>query len=121
MAKANIAVCYYIFVNVVGHLQEQISKLENGAEMNQTLDGMFAKSISAARQAYIRALMNTRMTEGSARDHCLAMMSHISQAKVIEATLEEEMKIDIILESLPDNFNKFKMNYNINKLKLTPT
>ena len=37
------------------------------------------------------------------------------------AKLEEEIQIDIILESLLDNFNQFKINYNINKLKLTPT
>ena len=47
--------------------------------MIQTLDGMFAKSSSAARQATIRALMNTRITMGSVMDHCLAMMSHISR------------------------------------------
>ena len=35
--------------------------------------------------------MNTRMTGGSVRDHCLAMMSHISRAEVMGATLEEEM------------------------------
>ena len=89
--------------------------------MIQTLDGMFAKSSSASRQAAIRALMNTRMTGGSVRDHYLAMMSHISRVFVTGATLEEEMKIDIILESLPDSFNQFKMNYNMNKLNLTPT
>ena len=89
--------------------------------MIQTLDGMFAKSSSASRKAVIRALMNTRMTRGSVRDHCLAMMSHINRAEVMGATLEEEMKIDIILESLSDSFNQFKMNYNMNKLNLTPT
>ena len=89
--------------------------------MIQTLDGMFAKSSSAARQAVIKALMNTRMTRKSVRDHCLAMMSHISQVEMMGATLEEEMKIDIILKSLSDGFNQFKMNYNMNKLNLTPT
>ena len=69
----------------------------------------------------IRALMKTRMNGGSVRDHFLLMMSHISQVEVMGATLEEEMKIDIILKSLPDSFNQFKINYNMNKLKLTPT
>ena len=82
--KANIAVRYYILANVAYHLQEQISKLESGAEMIQTVDGMFAKSSSASRQAAIRALMNTRMIGGSVRDHCLAMMSHISWTEVME-------------------------------------
>ena len=119
--KANIAVHFYILASVAGHLQEQISKLESGVEMIQILDGMFAKSSTASRQAAIRALMNTRMTGGSVRDHCLAMMSHINQAEVMGKTLEEKMKIDIILESLLDSFNQFKMNYNMNKSNLTPT
>ena len=85
--KANIAVHCYILASVVDHLYEQISKLESGAEMIQTLDGMFVKSSSAARQAAIRALMNTRMTRSSVRDHCLAMMSHINRAEVMGANI----------------------------------
>ena len=49
------------------------------------------------------------------------MMSHLNRAEMMGATLEEGMKIDIILESLLDSFSQFKMNYNMNKLKLTPT
>ena len=81
---------------------------------------MFAKSSSTARQAAIGALMNTRMTGGNVRDHCLKMMGHISTAEVMGAKLDQEMKIDLILESLPNSFGQFKLNYNMNKLKLTP-
>ena len=81
---------------------------------------MFAKSSSTARQAAIGALMNTRMTRGNVRNHCLKMMGHISTAEVMGAKLDQEMKIDMILESLPNSFGQFKMNYNMNKLKLTP-
>ena len=81
---------------------------------------MFAKSSSTARQAAIGALMNTRITGGNVRDHCLKMMGHISTAKVMRAKLDQEMKIDMILESLPNSFGQFKMNYNMKKLKLTP-
>ena len=81
---------------------------------------MFAKSSSTARQAAIGALMNTRMAGGNVRDHCLKMMGHISTAEVMGAKMDQEMKIDMILESLPNSFGQFKMNYNMNKLKLTP-
>ena len=89
-------------------------------EIIQTLDGMFAKSSSTARQEAIGALMNTRMTGGNVRDHCLKMMGHISTAEVMGAKLDQEMKIDLILESLPNSFGQFNLNYNMNKLKLTP-
>ena len=47
-------------------------------------------------------------------------MGHISTAEVMGAKLDQEMKIDLILESLPNSFGQFKLNYNMNKLKLTP-
>lgn len=48
------------------------------------------------------------------------MMAHLIQAKVMRTKLEQKSQINIILESLPDSFSLFKMNYNINKLDLTP-
>ncbi|XP_060674734.1 uncharacterized protein LOC132804413 [Ziziphus jujuba] len=117
---ANTKTHCYILANIAEHLQKQLDSLECVSEMIQTLDGMYAKSSSTARQATIGALMNTRMTGGSVWDHCLKMMAHISTAEVMGAKLEQEMKIDMILESLPDSFSQFKMNYNMNKLKLTP-
>ena len=56
---------------------------------------MFAKSSSVARQAIVKALMTTCMTKGSVRDHYLTIMSHLSQAEMIGAKLEDEMQIDI--------------------------
>ena len=48
------------------------------------------------------------------------MMGHISTTEVMGAKLDQEMQIDLILESLPNSFGQFKLNYNMNKLKLTP-
>ena len=58
-----------------------------------------------ARQATIGALMNTLMAGGSVRDHCLKIMGHISTTKVMGAKLEQDMKVDLILEFLPNSFN----------------
>ena len=118
--RANTTARCYILASVAEHLRKQINDLESVLEIIQTLDGMFAKSSSTARQAAIGALMNTRMTGGNVRDHCLKMMGHISTAEVMGAKLDQDMKIDLILESLPNSFGQFKLNYNMNKLKLTP-
>ena len=118
--RANTTARCYILASVAEHLRKQINDLESVLEIIQTLDGMFAKSSSTTRQAAIGVLMNTRMTRGNVRDHCLKMIGHISTAEVMGAKLDQEMKIDMILESLPNSFGQFKMNYNMNKLKLTP-
>ena len=88
--------------------------------MVQTLDGMFAKSSTTARQVAIGTLMNTCIIGESVQDHCLKMKGHISTVEVMEAMLEQEMKGHMILKSLPYSFNQLKMNYNMNKLKFTP-
>ena len=88
--------------------------------MLQTLEGMFAKSTAYERQAAITDLINTRTTGGRVKDHCLTMISHISRAKVMGAKLQKEMKIYLILQSLPKHFNQFKVNYNMHKMDLTP-
>ena len=60
------------------------------------------------------------MTGGLIKDHCLAIISHINWAEVMEVKLEQQMKIDLILQSLPREFNQFKVNYNMHKMDLTP-
>ena len=104
----------------MGHLRQQITPLDSGVEMLQTLEGMFGKSTTSERQATITDLINTRMTGERVKDHCLAMISHISRAEVMGAKLQKEMKIDLILQSLPKHFNQFKANYNMHKMDLTP-
>ena len=76
-------------------------------------------STASKRQAAITNLINTCMTGGRVKDHCLAMISHISRAEVMGAQLQKEMKIDLILQSLPKHFNRFKVNYNMHKMDLT--
>ena len=88
--------------------------------MLQTLEGMFTKSTTFERQTAITDLINTHMTGGRVKDHCLAMISHISRVGVMGAKLQKETKIDLILQSLPKHFNQFKVNYNMHKMDLTP-
>ena len=117
--NANTSLRCYIHASVVGHFRQQITPLDSGVEMLQTLEGMFAKSTASERQAAITDLINTRMTGGRVKDHYLAMISHINRAKVMRAKLQKEMKLDLILQSLPKHFNQFNVNYNMHKMDLT--
>ena len=47
------------------------------------------------------------------------MMDSLNELDVLGAEIDAESQIDIILESLPDSFNNFKFNYNMNKMSLT--
>ena len=80
--NANTSLQCYILASIVGHLRQQITPLDSGVKMLQTLEGMFAKSIASERQADITDLINTRMTGGRVKDHCLAMISLIGRAEV---------------------------------------
>ena len=95
--NANTSLRCSILASVVGHLRQQIIPLDSGVEMLQTLKGMFAKSTASERQAAITDLINTRMIGGRVKDHCLAIILHISRAEVMGAKLQKEMKIDLIL------------------------
>ena len=81
--NVNTSLRCYILASVVGHLRQQITPLDSGVEMLQSLEGMFAKSTAFERQAAITNLINTRMTGGRVKDHCLTMISHISRAEVM--------------------------------------
>lgn len=81
---------------------------------------MFAKQGKPARQAAMRVLISTKMAEGTPiQEHMLKMMDSLNELDVLGAVIDAESQIDIILESLPESFNNFKVNYNINKMKLT--
>ncbi|XP_061337847.1 uncharacterized protein LOC133284785 [Gastrolobium bilobum] len=95
--------------------------IESRTEMLKTLDDMFATSSSSARQSALTAVTNTVMAGGTVRDHCLTMIANFKRADDHGIKFEQEVKVDLLLQSLPEYFNLFKMNYNMNKMNLDLT
>ena len=55
------------------------------------------------------------MAEGSpVSSHVLKMKGHIDQLKKLDYPMPDEMASDFILNSLPNSYNQFVMNYNMN-------
>ncbi|XP_065632971.1 uncharacterized protein LOC136068955 [Quercus suber] len=56
------------------------------------------------------------MAEGtSMRENCLRMISNLNTLEVLGADIDEESQVDMILQSLPESFKEFRLNYNMNK------
>ena len=56
------------------------------------------------------------MAEGTlVREHCLKMISNLNTLEVLDADIDGESQVDMILQSLPKSFKEFTLNYNMNK------
>ena len=53
------------------------------------------------------------------REHVLKMFDHLKTLEILGNEINVESQIDIILESLPDSFNQFKLNCSMNKINFT--
>ena len=103
--KANRMVNCYIMASISNVLQTQCEGKETAAEMLTSISGMFADTNRPARQAALRTVMNARMAEGqSVRDHVLRMIDSFNVATTLGAEIDEQSKIDMILESLPTSY-----------------
>ena len=49
------------------------------------------------------------------REHCLTLISNLDTLEVLGADIDGESLMDMILQSLPELFKKFRLNNNMNK------
>ncbi|KAK4382068.1 hypothetical protein Sango_2907000 [Sesamum angolense] len=81
------------------------------------------KELCAVPDRYIRYAMTkeffcARMIEGSSvREHGVMMLSPVKKLKDLQAGLEKEIYVDVILQSLPPFYDQFIINYNMNGLE----
>ena len=77
---------------------------------------MFGEQGRSTRQETMRQIYNTKMAEGtSVREHCFRMISNLNTLEVLGADINGESQVDMILQSLPESFKEFRLNYNMNK------
>ncbi|KAH9724536.1 Integrase catalytic domain-containing protein [Citrus sinensis] len=96
--------------------------LETAIEIMDSLPQMFGQSTRSARQAALKGIMNSKMGKGTrVHDHVLKMMDYLNEAEIQGAQIDDNSKIDMVLESLPETFKEFKVNYNMNKRNMTLT
>ncbi|XP_009587131.1 uncharacterized protein [Nicotiana tomentosiformis] len=81
----------YILVSMANVLQHQHLSVGSAYDMLESLKVMFGEQTRAAKQTAMKALLNTKMAEGSSvRDHVLKMMCLLNELEVLGAVTDKE-------------------------------
>ncbi|KAK8715605.1 hypothetical protein V6N13_042935 [Hibiscus sabdariffa] len=89
-------------------------------EMIQNLKEIYEGQARQERYETSKALFQCKMSEGSpVGAHVIKMMGYIQALEKLGFALNDELATDVILQSLPDSFNQFVMNFNMNEINKT--
>ena len=67
-----------------------------------------------------KSLFHARMTEGTpVQNHVLKMIEWIEKLTRLGMVLQDNLCVDLMLQSLLDFFSQFIINFNMNKLEVT--
>ena len=106
----------YILASMSNILQHQLENMASAYDMMMNLKEIFGEQNRAGRQVAMRALLNTKMTEGTpVQDYVLKMISHLNELEILGAEIDGESQVDIMLMSLPESYENFRLNYSMSK------
>ena len=106
----------YILGSMSNILQHQHENMATAYDMMMDLKEMFGEQNHAERQVAMRALLNTKMVEGTpVWNHVLKMIAHLNELEILGAEIDSESQVDIVLMSLPESFKNFCLNYSMSK------
>ncbi|KAK8988373.1 hypothetical protein V6N11_061131 [Hibiscus sabdariffa] len=89
-------------------------------EMIQNLKEIYEGQARQERYETSKALFQCKMSEGSpVGAHVIKMMGYIQTLEKLGFALNDELAIDVVLQSLPDSFNQFVLNFNMNEINKT--
>ncbi|KAK8715892.1 hypothetical protein V6N13_043217 [Hibiscus sabdariffa] len=89
-------------------------------EMIQNLKEIYEGQARQERYETSKALFQCKMSEVSPMGaHVIKMMGYIQTLEKLGFALNDELAVDVVLQSLPDSFNQFVLNFNMNEINKT--
>ncbi|KAK8518051.1 hypothetical protein V6N12_033043 [Hibiscus sabdariffa] len=89
-------------------------------EMIQNLKEIYEGQARQERYETSKALFQCKMSEGSpVGAHVIKMMGYIQMLEKLGFALNDELAIDVVLQSLLDSFSQFILNFNMNEIEKT--
>ena len=89
-------------------------------DMIEHLKELYQEQARQERYDISKALFQCRMAEGNLiGPHVLKMIGYIENLEKLGFPLGQELATDVILQSLPESYGQFVLNYNMNKIDKT--
>ncbi|XP_062100597.1 uncharacterized protein LOC133806522 [Humulus lupulus] len=98
-------------------LRMNLEDVETAYDIMEQLQEMFGHNYGQARFETNKKYANARMTlTMHVRDHFMKMTNYFQEAELHGATIDEENRVGLILNSLAPTFLTFTTNYFLNKM-----
>ncbi|KAK8593513.1 hypothetical protein V6N12_045593 [Hibiscus sabdariffa] len=108
-----------MLATMTSELQKQHEDM-GAYEMIQNLKEIYKEQARQERCQTSKALFQCKMNEGSpVGAHVIKMMGYIQMLEKLRFPLKDELATDVILQSLPDSFKPFVLNFNMNEINKT--
>ena len=116
--KDDVRVRGYILGSMTNELQRSHDKMTTARAILAHLVELYGEHSRTARYEISKELFGAKMREGEKLgDHVLKMISRIERLEALDFTMNPHLQTDLILQSLPDSFFQFVMNFNCNEIE----
>ncbi|KAK8613093.1 hypothetical protein V6N13_104415 [Hibiscus sabdariffa] len=110
---------YHMLATMTPKLQKQHEDMV-AYEMIQNLKEIYEREARQERYETSKALFQCKMSKGSpVGAYVIKIMDYIQTLEKLRFPLKDELATDVILQSLPDSFKPFVLNFNMNKIDKT--
>ena len=113
--KANDMAKCYILASVSNVIQHQHQYYTVASDIMFSIKEMFGTQGRLERQKAMQEFLRAKMTAGtSVQEHLLKMFDHLNTLEILGAEIDAESQVDMILESMPESYDQFKLDYVLN-------
>ncbi|KAK6149292.1 hypothetical protein DH2020_016817 [Rehmannia glutinosa] len=114
----NLQARCYMLASMSNELQRHNECLDNASEILLHLQELYGERTRQIRYQISKEIFRCRMTKGSSvQDHGLKMIALIERLTSLGVIMDNELYVDLLLQSLPPLFDTFVVNFNMHSMK----
>ncbi|XP_016546490.2 uncharacterized protein LOC107846696 [Capsicum annuum] len=118
--KADEMTRCYILASMANVLQHQHQSMTTAYDMFKSLKEILGEQNRPVKHTVMKARLTIKMVkETLVREHVFKMMSLLNELKILNAVIDMESKVEMVLQTLPDSFQQFCLNNNMNNMDLS--